>query len=110
MMKENYMSNIVTVLAPAKLAKGVTEAQLLAASAKFQKEFVSGEPDVLRRELIKKADGTYIDIVQFTSVEAAHQVIAREMESAVCAEFFSIMDMTGAEDMEIEFHPSLATY
>lgn len=104
------MTGPVTVIAPVKLAKGKTEADLIAASDKFQQDFVNSEPDVLRRELVKKLDGTYIDIVQFSSLKAAHLVIEREMQSAACAEFFSVMDMTGADEMDMEFYPSLATY
>ena len=48
----------VTVLAPIKLAAGKSEADLLAASKIFQEEFVAHEPGVLRRELVRKPDGT----------------------------------------------------
>lgn len=88
----------VTVLAPIKLATGVTEDQLLAASAEFQRDFVSKEPGVLRRELVRKGDGTYIDIVRFRSAEDYADVTEKEMKSPVCAKFFGLMDMSTAEE------------
>ena len=105
------MANPVTVLAPIKLATGKTEADLLAASARFQKEFVNSEPGIIRRELVRKSDGTYLDIVQFRSKEDAMTVIEKEKESVVCHAFFSVMDL-GSEDESgsIDFYQSLATY
>ena len=105
------MANPVTVLAPIKLAAGKTEADLLAASARFQEEFANSQPGILRRELVRKNDGTYLDIVQFRSMEDAMAVIEKEKESVACHAFFSVMDL-GAEDDSgsIDFYQSLATY
>ena len=102
------MSSPVTVLAPIKLAPGKTEADLLAASAQFQKDFAGKEAGILRRELVRNPDGTYLDIVQFKSEDNAKDVIAREMESPACAAFFSVMDLTGFdENAEMDFHVTL---
>ena len=105
------MANPVTVLAPIKLAAGKTEADILTASAMFQKEFVDSQPGILRRELVRKSDGTYLDIVQFRSMEDAMAVMEKEKESAACHAFFSVMDL-GAEDESgnFEFYQSLETY
>lgn len=102
------MTNLVTVIAPIKLASGKTEADLLAASKTFQTEFVAHEKGVLRRELVKKPDGTYLDIVQFRSAEDYEDVLKREMESPICHAFFAVMDMEG--ENEIELYSSLETY
>ncbi len=87
----------VTVFAPIRLAQGKTEADLLAASAVFQREFVDLEPGVLRRELVRKPDGSYLDIVQFRSAQDYEEVTRKEMQSPVCAAFFAVMDMSTAE-------------
>lgn len=105
------MANPVTVLAPIKLAAGKSEADLLAASARFQMEFVNFEPGILRRELVRKGDGTYIDIVQFSSQEAALAVIEKERESVACHAFFSVMEMDAGDEADsIDFYQSLETY
>ena len=104
------MTTTVTVLAPIKLAADKTETDLLAASERFQNEFVSHHPGVIRRELIRTGDGHYLDIVQFRSSEDAEDVMQKEKESAVCHAFFAVMDLTDMDDSNIEFYPSVATY
>jgi len=104
------MTNPVTIIAPIKLANGITESDLLLASDRFQKEFVSKQAGVLRRELVRTAEGQYIDIVQFRSAEDAQDVMKKEQESSECHAFFAIMDMEGMENAEIELLPSLVTY
>ncbi len=101
----------VTVLAPIKLANGKTEADLLAASAVFQRDFVAHEKGILRRELVRKPDGSYIDIVQFRSHEDYLEVVRKEMESPVCETFFSVMDLSDFDpDAEMEILVSLETH
>ena len=105
------MANPVTVLAPIKLAAGKTEADLLAASDRFQKEFANAQPGLIRRELVRTGDGKYLDIVQFRSVEDAKAIIEKEKESAACHAFFSVMEMDANDaDGSVDFYPSLATY
>ncbi len=105
------MSNPITVLARFKLAAGRNEADLLAASDKFQKEFANAQPGLIRRELIRKGDGEYLDIVQFRSMEDAMTIIEKEKESVACHAFFSVMDMEGTDESgSIDFYQSLATY
>jgi hypothetical protein len=101
----------VTVLAPITLAQGKTETDLLAASKTFQQDFVAHEVGVLRRELVRKPDGTYLDIIQFRSHEDYLDVVKKEMESPVCAAFFSVMDLSGFDpDAEMEVNLSLETH
>lgn len=101
----------VTVLAPIKLAEGKTEADLIAASAVFQRDFVAHEPGVLRRELVRKPDGTYLDIVQFRSHDDYLDVVKKEMESPVCATFFSVMDLSDFDpEAEMDVFVSLETH
>jgi len=104
------MTNTITVLAPARLAPGKTESELLAASDKFQEEFVRLQPGILRRELVKRADGEYLDIVQFCSREDADDVIEKEKTSKACHDFFAFLDMTDMDESDIEITISLATY
>ena len=107
------MTNVITVFAPIKLAAGKTEADLLTASDRFQKEFANDQAGLIRRELVRKSDGDYIDIVQFRSVEDAEEIIEKERESPACQAFFSVMDID-AETTDgsdgVEFYESLATY
>lgn len=101
----------VTVFAPIKLAEGKTEADLLTASEKFQQDFVAHESGVLRRELVRKPNGTYLDIVQFRSHEDYLEVTKKEMESPVCAAFFSVMDLSDFDpEVEMDVNISLESH
>lgn len=102
------MNKTITVFAPIRLAQGKTEADLLAASDNFERGFASAQPGVLRRELVRKSDGTYLDIVQFRSREDMDVVMKLEMESEVCHAYFAVMDMSAEADLDIV--TSLATY
>lgn len=105
------MSDPITVLAPIKLASGKTETDLLEASNRFQEKFVSRQQGVLRRELVRTAEGEYLDIVQFRSMDDAEKVIEAERTSPDCMEFFSVMDLSEADmDAEMPMYRSLATY
>ncbi|NOX75988.1 MAG: hypothetical protein GXP17_05115 [Gammaproteobacteria bacterium] len=107
------MTKQITVLAPIKLGKGVTEDDLIKASNKFQAEFAGLQPGLVRRELIRTGEGEYLDIIQFRSKEDAEIIIEKEKESPACHEFFAVMDMSeelSGDAGGIPLYQSLATY
>lgn len=104
------MTTAITVLASIKLASGKTEADLLTASAIFEKEFVSQEAGVVRRELVRKGDNEYIDIVQFRSMKDMEEVMEKEKSNPACRDFFAVMDLDNMDDSQITVYPSIATY
>jgi len=107
------MGDTITILAEIKLAKGITEAELLAGSEKFQKEFAGKQPGLIRRELVRKGNGEYLDIVQFASMAHAEALMEKEKTSSACHEFFALMDMGdgSGDDMEgVEICQSLHTF
>ncbi len=105
------MTTPITVLAPIKLAAGKIEEDLLAASDRFQREFVNDQPGVIRRELVRKDDGTYLDIVQFRSMKDAEEIMELERDSATCQAFFAVMDMEATDESDsVDFYQSLVTY
>ncbi|EAQ63207.1 hypothetical protein MED121_01265 [Marinomonas sp. MED121] len=105
------MSNPVTILAPIKLAQGVTEAELLVASDTFQKEFVDHEACILRRELVKKSDTEYLDIVQFSDEQSVYQIMEKEQNHPVCQAFFALMSFSEEElASPLPIYQSLTTH
>lgn len=78
-------------LASAQLKEGVSEAQLLEASAAFQKNFVSQQKGIVRRILVKAAHGGYADLVFFESKEDAERVAAAEATSEHCRALFQLL-------------------
>lgn len=106
------MTKPITIIAPIKLAMGKTEANLIEASNRFQEEFAGKQPGILRRELVRKNDVEYLDIIQFRSAKDAEDIMEKEKESAACHAFFAVMDMSmgAAGQGNIEFYISLVTY
>lgn len=101
----------ITIMAPIKLAPGKTEPDLLAASALFQSNFVAHETGILRRELVRAPDGTYIDLVQFRSEADFQDVLKKEMESPDCAAYFAVMDLTDFDpETPMDTYVSLETH
>ncbi len=102
----------ITVLVPFRLADGISEADLLNGSDIFQAEFVDKEPGVLRRELVAKEDGSYLDIVQFRSQEDALKVMEKERTCSICHRFFSLLEMNDSVEAEssMSFYSTLAVY
>lgn len=80
------------VIAPGRLKDGVAEEAMLAASDRFQREFVVDHPGVLRRVLVTDAGGRYADIVFFADEAAVAEVMAAEQTNEVCHEFMSLWD------------------
>ena len=73
---------------------GVTDAQVLAAADALQRDVEHLHGYVARR-LLKTDDGTWVDMVRWTSVEAAHAA-ARLVEAAPSAQaFMEITDVEG---------------
>ena len=103
------MNTIITVLAPIMLAAGKTEAELLAMSEQFQHEFVQHQTGILRRELVRRENGQFMDIIQFKDHDALQDVMQKEQRSEICQAFFALMDMEATEH-SIEICQSLASY
>ena len=104
------MTTAITVLASIKLAAGRTEADLLVASDIFEREFVSKEAGIVRRELVRKGDNEYIDIVQFRNKKDMEEVMEKEKTNTACHEFFSLMDLENMDESQVVICTSIATY
>ena len=88
---DDVASGPVIEWAPFRLADGVSEPALLVASERLQREFVARQRGFIRRELLRGANGEWVDLVHWTDREAADAVFAAAMESPVCAEYFKLM-------------------
>ena len=80
------------VVAPGRLKDGVTEAEMLAASERFQAEFVVHHPGVLRRMLVADDAGGYADIVFFADEQAIAEVVKAEQTSEACHAFMALWE------------------
>ena len=75
-----------------QLKQAVDEAQLLEASEAFQKNFVSKQPGIVRRMLVKAQHGGYADLVFFESKEYVDRVAQAEVTSEHCLALFQLFD------------------
>jgi hypothetical protein len=85
------------MLAPIRLKDGVDEKALLAASDAFEAGFVNKQQGIVKRVLLKGADGGYADLVFFASKADADRVLRAEETSPECHAFASIMEAPAAD-------------
>jgi hypothetical protein len=81
----------VIELAPFRLAAGVSEAELLAASEGLQSSFLARQPGFLRRELLRGPDGGWLDLVYWRDRRSAEDAVRAAAESPVCHLYFKLM-------------------
>ncbi len=83
---------VVVEMAPFQLKSGATEDQLQVASAQLQEDFLSQQKGYLHRDLLKKSDREFIDIVHWASQADAEAAMKAAMQSPVCAGYFQLME------------------
>jgi hypothetical protein len=84
--------------APFRLAPGTEESALLEASEALQRDFLRHQPGFVRRELLRDADGHWVDLVVWTDHSSAMAAMSAAGSSAVCNAYFCLM--AGGDDMD----------
>ena len=98
-------------LATINLADGKTEADLIEASKIFQSEFLDHQPGFIRRELVRKSEGKYIDIVHWRSQEDMNNVMQVIESSPAVQAYFSVMEFDPeSPNNGVEHYSSVAVY
>ena len=105
-MATNNNSSVIE-LATIKLAEGKSEADLVTASAAFQRDFLAKQPGVLRRQLVRKSTGEYLDIVHWRSSADADAVMQLAQSSPEVGAYFSVMAFDSENPEEGVEHCSL---
>ncbi|MEY1554347.1 hypothetical protein AB3Y40_01815 [Yoonia sp. R2331] len=85
------MTQTILELATITLADGKSEAELLRASEAFQSEFLDHQDGFLRRDMVRRADGTFTDIILWESRAKADAVFERAMQSEAAGGYFAHM-------------------
>ncbi len=88
---------IIVEWAPFVKASGVTDKNLIMAASKVNSEFLAIQPGFIKRELVKKSEIEYADIVYWSTQEKAVAAANKVEQCAVCAEYFALMDMKASE-------------
>ena len=74
------------------LKEGVNDAQVIAASQKFQEDFLVKQSGYIKRDLLHLNGRDWADMVYWASKEDAEKVLKACEKSPVCGEYFSIME------------------
>src|SRR5262245_11021563 len=84
--------------APFRLAEGVTEERLTAASRTLQREFLVKQRGFLHRELLRGRDGGWVDLIHWADASAAEDAMKAASESATCLAYFQLLAGLDAND------------
>ncbi len=104
------MNEKIIEIASITLAPGKTEKDLVQASNTFQ-TFLSSQPGFIARSLVRKADGSFADVVEWQDRESAEAIMQIAANSPECGTYFSVMDMEAMDPTEGVSHYSvLAQY
>lgn len=88
--KERTMNHVIE-WAPFTLAEGADEQTVLAASEALQRNFLDHQPGFLSRELLRLDDRRWVDLVHWTSREAADAAMTAAASSTACKTYFGCM-------------------
>lgn len=80
--------------APFTIADGVSEEQLLKASAQVESDFLASCEGYISRTLIRKDEKNYADIVYWANEAAAKAAMEQIMQSESCKAYFDCMDLS----------------
>lgn len=86
------MTGRILEWAPFRLKGDVDEAALLAASERLQRDFLSRQQGFVRRELIKRAEGAYTDLLWWDSFAASQAAMKTAASSPAANAYASLMD------------------
>ena len=90
-------TNAVVELAIFRVKEGVTREQLLG-TVDAVSTWARRQPGFLSRDLTCSADdGTWIDVIWWESLDAAHAAAEAAMTSESCAPMFGLIDLEGTQ-------------
>ena len=85
------MTEQIMEFAAYKLATGKSEAELLAASDLLERDFLAPQKGFLRRDLIRKDDGSYVDVIVWQSRADFAAAFELAKTSTAAAHYFAHM-------------------
>jgi hypothetical protein len=103
------MTVVTLEVAKIRLRADASEADLLVASERFQRDFLDKQPGFIRRELLRLDDRNYLDLVHWRNAADATSVLQRTGDSPSARAYFSLME-TDPGKPAITHYASLVTY
>src|SRR5262245_22966427 len=93
----DVMADHILEWAPFRLRAGADEAALLHASERLQREFLTHQEGFLRRELIKGAERSYVDLVWWESFAVSQAAMKKAASSPACKSYFALMECSAGD-------------
>jgi hypothetical protein len=84
--------------APFKLAPNASEEALLRAADALQTHFLAKQEGYVRRELLRKGEESWCDLIYWENAAAAERAMQHAMESEACLDYFKLMVGVDQED------------
>jgi hypothetical protein len=93
--------SIVVEVAQFKLKSSVNESDFLEASQVAQDGFLSKHSGYISRELFKKEDGSWVDMVRWSSMEDAQEAMSKFMGDPSAKKFEEMIDPATVQMMHL---------
>ena len=77
--------------APFRALPGVPDAAILEGSDALQRDFLAHRRGFVRRELLRRPDGEWVDVVYWEDQASADEAMKAAADSPVCAMYFHMM-------------------
>ena len=90
-------TNHVLEWSPFRLKSGVEETTLLQVSERMQRDFLANQDGFVRRELIKRAEGAYTDLVWWDSFAASQSAMKKAACSPAVRAYLEVMDFSAGD-------------
>lgn len=90
----SHSKDIIAVeWAPFIKIKGISDQQLIVAADLVNSEFLVKQPGFIKRELIKKSDIEYADLIHWRTKKEAELAGVKVLNCGECNTYFKLMDM-----------------
>lgn len=97
MLASSVISNAEGIVAvewaPFIKNEGITDQQLVVAADNVNSVFLIKQPGFIKRELVKKSDAEYADIIHWNTKADAAAAGEKVFNCAECNEYFKLMNM-----------------
>ncbi len=77
--------------APFELKENIKDEQLLASAQRLETLFLNKQEGYIKRDLLKGKNGQWVDLIYWTSEQAAQQAATAANNSHICLEYFALM-------------------
>ena len=98
MQTASTLATTVVEWAPFRVKPGVDDTVLLEASEALQRDFLAHQPGFIKRELLRGAEGQWVDLVYWRDEASAMAVIPAIADSAACQAYFHLMEGMDSAD------------